>query len=92
MGLKGASIAERHVRETRGGKHDFESLPQFVNIFKKLGYEEKKILKQSFWETFYAMKKTGKFQKKDNLFKWFLVEAIDPKNGKARLFRFPIKE
>lgn len=91
LGIKAASIAERRVRARGGGKHSFESLGQFVRIFEKLGYEEKGAGLQPTYKRTSRMEKSGKFQPKDDLNKFYRIEAIDPKNGKARLFYFPIK-
>ena len=36
------------------------------------------------------MSKSGKFNSMDDLGKFHRIEAIDPKDGKARIFTFPI--
>ncbi len=90
LGIKGVSKAEKHQRAMHEGKYSFEMLPKFQKIFTKLGY--KGTVQQGHrGKTFFLMKKVGKVQPKDNLFKFYRIEAIDPKNGKARVFTFPIK-
>jgi len=91
LGLKGASKAERHQRALLGGTHSFEAGPRFQRFFERLGYEKTGEIWSKEVGALFQMKKTGKFQKKDNLSKFYRIEAIDPKNGKARIFTFPIK-
>ncbi len=93
LGVKGASRAERHQRALHKGKHSFEMLPKFQRIFTKLGYKYRGTVRRKYEvNPLFKMKKTGKFQKKDNLSEFYRIEAIDPKNGKVRIFSFPIKE
>lgn len=92
LGVKGASKAERHQRALHKGKHSFEMLPKFQRIFTKIGYENRgTVRRKDEVNSRFKMKKTGKAQPKDNLKKFYRIEAIDPKNGKARMFTFPIK-
>lgn len=91
LGLKAASKAERHVRAQNKGPHSFLVLKKFKPLFEKLGYEDKGAFKK-FGEEHHLMEKSGKFNPKDDLSKWHRIEAVDPKDGKARMFYFPIKE
>ncbi|MFA4855923.1 MAG: hypothetical protein WC634_05055 [archaeon] len=87
LGLKGASKAERHVRATKSGRYISNPGPNLFEIFRKLGFRESPFRMYSG-----KIGKLGKFNEQDNLLKYHVIEAIDPKTGKARLFRFPIKE
>ena len=86
IGLKAASKTERSQRSIKQGRHEFTTLPKFVDLFKKLGYSvtgNKSVMVK--------MAKEGKHREKDNLYKYHRIEAIDPKTGKARIFTFKIQ-
>lgn len=88
LGLKLASKAERHVRSTRFGKHSFDTDHKFLKLFGKLGYGIDALHGGDYGLP--LVSKRGKIQGKDNLHEFHRIEAIDPRNGKARIFTFPI--
>jgi len=84
LGLKAGSKAEREQRAIAGDKgkrmHRFYSGLKFIEFFEKLHY----------WAQGTLMTKYGNFNPRDDLSKWHRIVAIDPKNGKARMFSFEI--
>jgi hypothetical protein len=89
LGPKAASKTEREQMALAGTKgerkHSFLSRERFVRLFEKLGYREDLALQG------HKMSKSGRFNPKDDLSKFHRIVAIDPKNGKARMFTFPIE-
>lgn len=82
LGLKAGSKAEREQRAKARGKHSFFPGTKFSGFFEKLGYRKIDTLAS----------KSGKFNPKDDLSKWHRIEAIDPKNEKARIFTFLVEK
>ena len=89
IGLRTTSKAERFQRSIQHGSHTFFADARFVKFFEKLGYAP--TANQSGGPVSKVMKKEGLLRKENNLFIFHRIEAIDPKNGKAKLFTFPIK-
>jgi hypothetical protein len=86
LGLKAASLAERHVRSRSQGTHSQEASSIFQKLYAKLGYKVKKVDFNAI-----AMTKTGKHNPKNNLGEFHNIEAIDPKTGKRKTFYFKVK-
>ena len=81
--LKAVSKTEREQRAKARGKHSFYE-KRFTRLFQRLHYSQVD-------RSLISKGRAKKFNPKDNLGKWHRIEAIDPKNGKARLFTFPIR-
>ena len=93
IALKVVSRAERHVRSGNEGKHQFRLFvirPGFREIIEKLGFRQQGRMEEYFREKVFLMDKRGKYQERDNFDTHYGFEAIDPKNGKARMFYFPV--
>ena len=88
LGIKSASIAERHVRTINGGTHQQEVWWKFGDLYHKLGY---KVSKKNSKMGIVNIEKSGPVNPKDDLSNWHSIEAIDPKTGKVKTFKFKVK-
>jgi len=83
LGIKAVSKTEREQRARNGRVHKFYRLPRFEKLFEKLHYE---VVNKN------LISKSGKIGEKYDMSNWHGIEAIDPKNGKAKMFFFKIKK